>query len=159
MVIFFLAYSVKSILRDHNHERPSVSIKHHIFLTEAATCQCNRTSHERPRLERPYFYGRWDGLSRQVLLHIKPSPKLNLSYNFKSYKQLQNHATSKTYGISLKLISFVSFSANCPGSEKCGFDDISSSSVQISQLTTIDFENGSDSRFVTRSLHALLQSG
>ncbi len=59
--------TVKRILREHCHERPLV-LKQQLVWAESPTFQCKWTCHQRSptSLERPYFYGQWAGLSRQI---------------------------------------------------------------------------------------------
>ncbi len=64
--------TVKSVLRDHCHEKLPV-LTDHTFLavgsTHVPTFQYLNLPPETACLDRPHFCGQWGGLSRQVLLY------------------------------------------------------------------------------------------
>ncbi len=60
---------MKPVLRDHCHERPPVLKDHNPGRRSYISMQLN-LSPKSTCLERPYFYGQWGGLSRQVLMYI-----------------------------------------------------------------------------------------
>ncbi len=82
-----LENTVKPVLRDYCQERLPV-LKDHILLAESLHFNATEpVTTKTTCLERPYFYGQWGGLSREVLLYLSLS--FDLSHQSEQYDGLR----------------------------------------------------------------------